>query len=84
MISIFEVSALIGKIRKRKGVLLQQHSLNQDYQRMSLGSVTLTNGPDTVSSWPNWQLHTWQRGTMYHLLFDELTNCTWAPSVALL
>lgn len=57
-------------------------AVSKDYQRISVGSTTFTRGPMTSNSSPNWQLHQWQSGTMYHLWLVELANWTWAPSVA--
>lgn len=44
------------------------------YQRITLGSVTDTSGPSTIKCSPNWQLHLWQSGTIYHRLSLGASN----------
>lgn len=71
------------RFKQSTSVVITTEAVSKDYQRMSLGFVTLTRGPVTENSAPRWQLHEWHNGTMYHLRFAEPTNWTCAPSVAL-
>ena len=61
---------------------ITRYGTSMFYQRITLGSVTETNGPSTRKCSPNWQLHLWQRGTTYQHLSFESSSCTCAPSVA--